>query len=133
EPLTILVVNVQDCCSRGFRSTALEQNSFGGKILIHGLVIIEMIASQISEHSHIEWNPVHPLLRQGMGGTLHHRLGCAMAIRFREHAIQFKCLGSGVWGGEDLPRHVIFDGPYECILASSSREDCLHQNRGVAL
>ena len=97
--MAVLIVGVQDRDSWGFRAATLEQNSLGGKILIHGVVIIEMIAGQIGEHRHIEWDPVNPLLRQSMRGDFHHRLGRSAAIRFREHTIQFKRFRGGVRGG----------------------------------
>ena len=92
-----------------------------------------MIACQISEYTHIEWNPVYPLLRQSMRGNFHHRLSRAMAIRFRKHAIQFKGLGRGVRGGQDFSRHVIFNSSYQGILAAAGCENRFHQKRGCAL
>src|SRR2546425_1228623 len=71
---SVFVVDIDNGSARRLGSATLEQNLFGSKILIHGAVIIEVVASQIGEHRNIKRNAIHPLLLKRVRGNLHYRL-----------------------------------------------------------
>ena len=62
----VFVVKVGDCRTRCIGATAFEQNSLGGEVFVHRLVIVEMIASQVGEDGDVEGHAEHAFLRQGM-------------------------------------------------------------------
>ena len=76
---SILVVKVGHRCARRIGTTAREQYSLGREILVHGLVIIEVVARQVREHGNIKGHPEHSFLRQGMRRDFHDRIRRAQA------------------------------------------------------
>jgi hypothetical protein len=64
EFCAVLIVQVRHCRARRIGSASFEQHPLGGEVFVHGLVIIEMIAREIREHSDVEGDSVDSLLRQ---------------------------------------------------------------------
>ena len=65
----ILVVEVRDHGARCIGPAAFEEHSLGREVLVHGLVIVEMIARQVGKDRDVEGHPEHALLRQRVRGT----------------------------------------------------------------
>ena len=84
----ILVVDV---CHRDpwrFRSTSLKEHTLGGKILFYRSVIVEMIARQVGEHSHVKRHAKYPFLRQRVRRHLYYRVRRTLSQCLIQEAIQ---------------------------------------------
>ena len=75
----------------------------GGEILVHGVVVVEVIAGEIGEDRDIERNAEDPLLRQRVRGNFHHGFSRALADSLRENLVEFERLGRGVRRGQIFP------------------------------
>ena len=120
ELRAIFVVEISHGCARRIGAAALEQNSLGGKIFIHRLVIVEMVARQVCEYRNVEGHAEHSLLRQRVGRYFHDSVSRAQAKSFVQEPRKFQRLGSSVRRGIDISRHVIFDGPNQRALAPAA-------------
>ena len=96
-------------------------------------MVIEVIASQIREHRHIEGNSINPLLRQRVGGNFHDRFRSAISKGLIQQAIEIQRLRRGVRRGQDVAGYVILDRSYQCVLPLSREQDRFDQKRSRAL
>ena len=61
----------------GRRATTLKQNALGLKVAVHALVVIQMVAREIGENSHLIRHAPNALLRQRVRRNFHGRVGRA--------------------------------------------------------
>ena len=130
--LAVFVVGIEHGRARRFGAAAFEQYLLGGKILFHGVVIVEVVAGEIGEDRDIERNSVDPLLLQRVRGDFHHGFGRALAQRLVQNAIQFQRFRRSVRRGQDFSGNVIFDGPDQRALAAGGGQDRFEQECGRA-
>ncbi len=62
----VFIVRVHHRRPRRIRPAPFKQHLLGAEIFFHRPVIVEMVARQVREHSHIKWNPKNALLFQRM-------------------------------------------------------------------
>src|SRR3954451_18771108 len=121
------VIKIRYDSSGRIRAAALEEHPLGVEVLLHGLVIIQMIAREVREHCDIEGNAEHTLLSEGMRRNFHHRVGCALAQGSVEQSREFKRFRSRVRRWIDFTGNVIFDRSDQRTLTPRGGEDRFHQ------
>jgi hypothetical protein len=62
----IFVVEVGNRGAGRIGAASLEQHAFGGEILRHRRVIVEMVAREIGKHGHVKGHAIHALLRESV-------------------------------------------------------------------
>ena len=79
-PVRIILVEDRDPgrSSQG----AIEQFRLCGEVVLHGAVVIEMIAGEVGEDSHVKMQTGNSFLVESVGGDLHDGLGCAAIHTF---------------------------------------------------
>src|SRR5208283_2334874 len=58
----VLIVQVKNCGARRVRPAAFEKHLLGAEVVFHCAVVIEMVAGEIGEDSHIKRNSENTLL-----------------------------------------------------------------------
>lgn len=128
----VLVVHIENGGARRTGAAALEQNLLGAEVVIHGAVVVEMIASEIRKHGDVKWNSEDALLFEGVRRDFHHCFGYTVGEPFGKQLIEFERLGRGVRSGEDFSGYVVFNRANERGLASRSVQDRFDDERGRA-
>ncbi len=84
----IRIVRVDHRRIRRSGPSAFEQVALGREIVFEGLVIIEMVAREISEHGHREMAAPQPVHGERVRTGLQHRMGAARVAHLGEHLVQ---------------------------------------------
>ena len=82
--------------------TVTEQNGLGVAVGLHGLVEIQVVLSQVGEHTHVVMHPVDPVQGQGVGGDLHDHVGAAGVPHLGEEPLDLEGLRRGALRGDHL-------------------------------
>ncbi len=118
----------------GRLEVALEELLLALPVVLHGLVVVEVVVTQVGEHGHIENASRHPGKIQGMGGDLHDRMGDAVIDHLPENRLQVGRFRRGHRIGEDLAGITVVDRPDHAHGHAGRLQDPLHQigDRGLA-
>ena len=65
--MTVRVVVIDDCAVAD-----VEKLRLGLKVVLHGLVVVQMILSEVCKHRHLVMAVTDAMLVQRMRGNLHH-------------------------------------------------------------
>ena len=99
------VVQIQHC------PPALpEQNAFGLAVGLHASMVVQVVLGQVGKHSRGKFQPLHPVLDQGVGGHLHHHMGAAPIRHTAQQALKLIAFRGGTSRWEDLIPHHVLDG-----------------------
>ena len=71
-----------------------EELLLGLEVVLHGVVVIQVLAAQVREDGDVEAHPPDPLLLEGVGGDLHQAMGGAGL----DHLARASCWMSGASG-----------------------------------
>ncbi len=82
---------------RGSRQR-VEQDCLRRKVLLHGGMVVEMVAREIREDRHREVDAQYAPLRQGMRGDFHHRARAPDRHHLAEHLLKGDRVGCGALG-----------------------------------
>ena len=121
------VMRVDHGNARSRIDRAVKEQSLGGKVLLHRLVVIEVVAGEIGEDSHIEVDPGGAALIKGVAGNFGDQLGGSAGYSLGHKFKQISRLGGGVNGRAHFARHVVLDGANENGLARCGVEQRLDQ------
>ena len=78
----VWIVLVEDGGAGRRSRGAIEQFAFGGKVILHAAVVVEMVAGQVGKDGDVEIQARNTLLVESVGGYLHHRFGGAAVDAF---------------------------------------------------
>ena len=84
----VFIVEVKNVGARRLCPAAFEEHLLGAEVIRHRAVVIEMVASEVREHRHIEWNSENSLLLQRVRRHFHHRFGDSLAEALRQKPVQ---------------------------------------------
>ena len=62
----VFIVNIKNGGARRVGPATFEKHLFGAEVIFHRAVVVEMVASEIREYSHIKRNSKNALLLQRM-------------------------------------------------------------------
>ena len=97
----------------GFQRLHREQARLGLTIGFHGAVVVEVVATEIGEHRHVEIHTAHAVLVKGVGGDLHRHVGGAGSEKIREHRLQLDGVGRRVGGRLQGAGEAVSEGPHQ--------------------
>ncbi len=123
QTLGVGIMRIENGYARGRVLGAVEEEFLGGEILLHGLVIVEVVAGEVGEDGDVEWAVRHAALVESVAGDLRDELGCAAGDAFGHELEKISGLGGGVDGGTRLTGHVVFDGADEDCFAGGGVEE----------
>ena len=128
----VFVIGIEDRGARGFGAAAFEQKPLGAEVIVHGAVVVEMIAREVGEDGDVEGDSEYALLREGVRGDFHYAFGDAEGESLGEELIELKGLGRGVGRGKNFAGDMIFDGADENGFAGGGVEDGFDDKGGGA-
>ena len=103
---------------------------FGGQVIFHGLVVVEMILGQVGKNRRVEGTALHPILIQRVGGYLHDAVGAALRRHEREHALQVIRIRGGVSRRQHPGADHILDGTDKPDLVAAGLQHRLEHAGG---
>src|ERR1700684_405331 len=129
---TVFVITVQNPYPRSIRTATVKKNSLCREILLHGLVIVEVVARKVRKSGDIKRYAIHALLLECMRRDFHHCLGSTLFQGIREMAIEFQRFGSCMGCRKNATSHMIFNGTDQKAPALCRPQNRLDQKRGCA-
>ena len=109
----VRIVRVEDGDARRRIDCAVEEQALGGEVVLHGLVVVEVVAREVGEDGDVEGDADHAALIERVAGNLGDELGGAARHAFGHQLEKIARLGRGVDGGAHFAGDVIFDGADE--------------------
>jgi hypothetical protein len=106
EPVRI--VSVEYGQGGWLRPSPQEELLLGLKVILHGLVEVQVVASQVGENGRSKGTAVDAIENQAMGRDLHHRPARAGIAQFGQETLQVKRLRRGLASGNDTAGGVVF-------------------------
>ena len=128
DAAAILIVTIDDGEAR--RGRSLEKHLLGGKVLVHSLMEIQVVAGEIGEDRGMEPQPVDPTQSEGVRGNLHHHMSTALRIQFGKQPVKIERLRSSVDGLEHTAGQMILDGADHGGRLSRRAQNGIHQMSG---
>ena len=107
----------------------------GGDVIFKVAVIIQMILRQVRKHGDLIMQTVNALLRQRLGGNLHHAVFAARFDHFGEQALHFKRVGRGQIRRNFLTADHVLDRADQTGFVTGPFQDLFEQEaaRGLAV
>ena len=102
----------------GFQIRPLEQARFGGGVIVHVAVVIEMVARQVGEYRDIECNPIDAALVESVRGDFHRHTRRTGIVVVRQQMLQADGVGSGVACSHQLAGEAVAERADGCGFAS---------------
>ena len=133
EFIGVVVVGVDYCDARCWIDRAVEEQALGGEVLLHGLVIVEMVAGEIGENGYVEIDSGDAALVEAMAGNFGDELGGSAADAFGHQLEEVARLGRGVDGRADFAGQMIFNCPDENGGARGGVEEGFGEEGGCRL
>ncbi len=96
---------------------AVEEQALGGEVVLHGLVVVEVVAREIGEDGHVEVDSGHASLVERVARDFGDEFGCAARHAFGHQLEQVARFGRGVDRRPHFAGHMIFNGADENRLA----------------
>jgi len=104
-----------------------EELFFGGEVIFHGMVIIQVFPAQVGEDSDGEGDPGDPVQFQGVGRNLHHAVRGPVLQHPFQHGLDVRSLGGGAHRFHLQSRPPVRDGPDHAGVVSRRLKDALQQ------
>src|SRR6516165_1064553 len=73
----VRIVGAQHGYARRWVPRSIEHQAFGRQIVLHGAVIVEVVACEIGENGHVKIDSLSPTLIEGVAGDFHNEFGRA--------------------------------------------------------
>jgi hypothetical protein len=83
----------EDHRRRAFRKQRVEQAHLRRHVVVHGRVIVHVVAAQIGKSRNAQGHPVKPALIEAVARGLHRRMGHAFARQFGKQPVQRHWVG----------------------------------------
>ena len=116
--------------ARGGIHGAVEEKAFGGEVLFHRAVVVEMVAREVGEDGDVEWDASSAALVERVAGNFGDEFGGAAADALGHEFKEIARLGRGVERGADFAGDVIFDGADEDGFAGGGVEERFGEKGG---
>ena len=96
---------------------AVEEQALGGEVLLHGLVVVEMVAGEVGEDGDVEVDAGSAALVERVARDFGDQFGGAAADAFGHQLEEIARLGRGVERGAHFAGDVVLDGADEDCFA----------------
>ena len=116
----VLVIGIGDGESRLGQS--VEESLLGIAIVLEGLVIIEVIASEVGEDSTREFQSADTFLSDGVAGAFHEGILASSLYHLAQKHVQFDGIRRGVVSGNCFAVDIVDDSREQTALISHLAE-----------
>jgi hypothetical protein len=112
-PETVIKVDDGATGAAGAEAEFLEKEGFGGEIVLHVAVVIEVVLGEVGEDGGVEFDGIDAVLDQGVAGDFHGAGFGSGGEHAGEEFLGFEGVWGGAGGGEFFASEGVMDGADE--------------------
>ena len=116
----VLVVGVGD--GKGILAQTIEEGFLGIAVVLHGLVIVQMVACQVCEQASCKFQAADAFLCDGMAATLHKGIVATSIHHLCQQAVELDGVWSRMTGRDGLAFDIVTDRREQAALMAELTE-----------